>query len=152
MQEMWVWSPGQEGPLEKKMATSFSILAWRIPWTQEPGGLQFTGLQRVTHDWACTTQAGPKTFFLYISLLELKYECVDASEVWENTSTGPKHREAAHKQKITELSFATSDLDTDHFLRPFPFKFTLSPPHTTILNKGGWHFRPWPGQCSPDLG
>ena len=37
MQEMWVHSLGQEDPLEKEMATNFSILAWRIPWTEEPG-------------------------------------------------------------------------------------------------------------------
>ena len=42
--------PGQEDPLEKKMATHSSILTWRIPWTEEPGGLQYTGLQRVGHD------------------------------------------------------------------------------------------------------
>ena len=43
--------PGQEDPLEKGMATHSSILAWRIPWTEEPGGLQSIGLERVRHDW-----------------------------------------------------------------------------------------------------
>ena len=38
-------------PLEEEMATHSSILAWKIPWTEEPGGLQSIGLQRVTHDW-----------------------------------------------------------------------------------------------------
>ena len=52
MRETWVWSLGREDPLEKEMATHSSILAWRIPWTEEPGGQQFTGLQRVRHDWA----------------------------------------------------------------------------------------------------
>ena len=47
MQETWVQSLGQEGPLEKEMAPHSSILAWRIPWTEEPGGLQSMGLQRV---------------------------------------------------------------------------------------------------------
>ena len=42
--------PGQEDPWEKKMATHSSILAWRIPWTEEPGGLQSMGSQRVQHD------------------------------------------------------------------------------------------------------
>ena len=42
--------PGQEHPLEKEMATHSSILAWRTPWTEEPGGLQSMGLQRVGHD------------------------------------------------------------------------------------------------------
>ena len=50
--ETWVWSLDWEEPLEKKMATHFSILAWRIPWTEEPGGLQSIGSQRVRHDWA----------------------------------------------------------------------------------------------------
>ena len=52
MQETWVWSLGWEDPLEKGMATHSSILAWRIPWTEEPGGLHSTGSQRVGHDWA----------------------------------------------------------------------------------------------------
>ena len=52
MQETWVRSLSQEDPLVKEMATHSSILAWRIPWTEEPGGLQSTGSQRVRHDWA----------------------------------------------------------------------------------------------------
>ena len=47
---MRVQSQGNEDPLEKGMATHFSILAWRIPWTEEPGGLQSTELQRAGHD------------------------------------------------------------------------------------------------------
>ena len=50
MQKTWVQSLGQEDPLEKEMATHSSILAWRIPWTEEPGGLQSMVLQRVGHD------------------------------------------------------------------------------------------------------
>ena len=50
MQETWVQSLGQEDPLEKGMATHSSILAWRIPWTEESGGLQSMGSQRVGHD------------------------------------------------------------------------------------------------------
>ena len=46
---MQVRSLGWEGPLEKGIATHFSILAWRIPWTEEPGGLQSIGLQSVRH-------------------------------------------------------------------------------------------------------
>ena len=46
-QETWVRCPSQEDPLEKGMATHSSILAWRIPWTEEPGGLQSMGVQRV---------------------------------------------------------------------------------------------------------
>ena len=52
MQETWVQSLDREEPLEKEMATHSSILAWRIPWTEEPGGLQSPGSQRVRHDGA----------------------------------------------------------------------------------------------------
>ena len=50
MLETWVQSLGREDSLEKEMATHSSILAWKIPWTEEPGGLQSMGLQRVRHD------------------------------------------------------------------------------------------------------
>ena len=50
MHETWIRSLGWEDPLEKGMATHSSILAWRIPWTEEPGGLQSMGFQRVGHD------------------------------------------------------------------------------------------------------
>ena len=50
MQETWIQSLGQGDPLEKGMATHSHILTWRIPWTEEPGGLQSMGLQRVGHD------------------------------------------------------------------------------------------------------
>ena len=50
MQETWVSSLGQEDPLEKGMPTHSSVLAWRIPQTEEPGGLQSMGSQRVGHD------------------------------------------------------------------------------------------------------
>ena len=50
VQETWVQCLGQEDPLEKGMATHSSILAWKIPWTEEPGRLQSLGLQRVRHD------------------------------------------------------------------------------------------------------
>ena len=48
--ETWVQSLGREDPLENEMATHSSILAWRIPWTEEPGRLQSTGSQRVGHN------------------------------------------------------------------------------------------------------
>ena len=56
MQETWVRSLGQEDPLEKEMATHSSILAWRIPWTEETGGLQ-----RVQHDWVTSLSAYHKS-------------------------------------------------------------------------------------------
>ena len=50
MQDTWVPSLGQEDPLEKGMVTHSSMLPWRIPWKEEPGGLQSMGLQRIGHD------------------------------------------------------------------------------------------------------
>ena len=55
MQEMWVWSLSQEDPLEKGMATHSSILTCRVPWTEELGGLQSIGWQRIGYDWATNT-------------------------------------------------------------------------------------------------
>ena len=49
------WSLSQGDPLEKEVATYSGILAWRIPWTEEPGRLQSTGLQRVRHNWETNT-------------------------------------------------------------------------------------------------
>ena len=57
------YNPRFEYSLEKWMATHYSILAWRIPWTEESGGLQSIGFQRIRHDWAAKNFA----FFLYIS-------------------------------------------------------------------------------------
>ena len=54
-QETQVQPLGQEKPLEQEMATHSSILAWEIPWTEEPGGLQTMGLKRVRHDSATNT-------------------------------------------------------------------------------------------------
>ena len=55
MQEIRVQSLDQEDPLEKEMATHSSILAWRIPWTEEPGRLHSMGSQRAEHDWTTKT-------------------------------------------------------------------------------------------------
>ena len=65
MQESQVRSPSQEDPLEKEMATCSSILAWEIPWTDEPGGLQSMGLQRVGRNLVTKQQC------IYVSLLSL---------------------------------------------------------------------------------
>ena len=63
MWETWVQSPGQEDPPGKGLATHSSILAWRIPWTEEPGKLQCKELQRVEHDWTTDTHIEPGVGF-----------------------------------------------------------------------------------------
>ena len=60
MQETWLQSLGQEDPPEKGMATQSRILAWRISWTEDPGGLQSMGLQTVRHNWAINTHTRGK--------------------------------------------------------------------------------------------
>ena len=57
MQETQVQSLGWEDPLETEMATHSSLFAWEIPWTEEPGGLQSMGSQRIRHDLETTTTA-----------------------------------------------------------------------------------------------
>ena len=67
MQETWVWSLGGEDPLEEEMVTNSSVLAWRIPWTEEAGGLQSMTSQSAGHDWA--TNAFPFQIFEIIFII-----------------------------------------------------------------------------------
>ena len=69
VQEIQVQSPGQEDPLEKEKATHSSILAWRIPWTEEQGRLQSMGLQRVRHNCASSVpgQMGKRLLFFFFN-------------------------------------------------------------------------------------
>ena len=64
MRETWVRSLGREDPLEKEMATHSSTLAWKIPWTEEPGRLQPMGSQRVRHDCATSLLLSCNKYFL----------------------------------------------------------------------------------------
>ena len=75
---MWVLFLGQEDPLEEGMATHSSILAWGILWTEEPGGLQSMGSQRVGHDWM-TEHTGMPDYKL------LEAECVSFFSITGNT-------------------------------------------------------------------
>ena len=72
MWEIWVQSLGQEDPLEKEMATHSSLVAWRIPWTEEPGRLQSMGSQRVRHDRATNTH----TRKVHVAATEVSYKIV----------------------------------------------------------------------------
>ena len=70
MWETWVRSLGQEDPLQKEMATHSSTLAWKIPWTEEPGRLQSMWLQRVRHDWT------------FLSFLISNKTIIDVFKLW----------------------------------------------------------------------
>ena len=74
MQETGVQSLGGENPLEKEIAAHSSILAWEIPWTEEPGGLVFMGLQRVGHD--LTTKQQQQQYILLYTSITRKYRAV----------------------------------------------------------------------------
>ena len=83
MRETWLRSLGREDPPEKEMATHSSILAWRIPWTEEPGGLQSTGSQRVGHDWETSLSLSftfihlkPRLIYLYSIFRLFLFSCV----------------------------------------------------------------------------
>ena len=80
MQETWAWSLGWEDPLEKGMATHSSVLAWKIPWTEEPGGIQSTGSQRDKYNW--TTKPFTVTLSMLWELYDLYIEMlrVDMAE------------------------------------------------------------------------
>ena len=69
MRETWVRSLGREDPLEKEMATHSSILAWRIPWMEEPGGQQSMGLQRVGHDWVTSLSLSLLTTCMWVQTI-----------------------------------------------------------------------------------
>ena len=71
MQETGVWFLGEEGPLEKGMSTHSSILAWKIPSKEEPGGLHSMGSQRVGHIWVTNTPKGVFKWRFYPILKQL---------------------------------------------------------------------------------
>ena len=78
MQETWVQYLGQEDPLKEGMATHFSILAWRISWTEDPGRLQSMGLQRVRHDLVTNQKHTLCIFLVNITFMG----CVDQKFGW----------------------------------------------------------------------
>ena len=78
-QEMQVWPMDPEDPLEKEMATLFSFLAWEIPWTEEPSGLQTMKLQRVGHNWV--TDFHCHSLILYTSSVQFSRSVV--SDSWQ---------------------------------------------------------------------
>ena len=81
MWETQVQSLSQEDPLEKEMATHSRSLAWRIPWTEEPGGLQSLGLQRVGHELATSLHFTSLLFILFIIAKASDKELCDFSSL-----------------------------------------------------------------------
>ena len=73
--------PGSEDPLEKGMTTHSSILAWRIPWTEEPGGLHSIGSRRVGHDWATKQQLQQWDIYLILSRINMQQRLGDLTNM-----------------------------------------------------------------------
>ena len=104
MQATWIQSPGREDPLEKRMATHSSILAWRIPGTEEPGGLQSTGSPRVRHDLAT-----------YHTQYSIKFCCNPKINETQGTFTITYgHRQHSKKVKLPDAGIPSWGLTRQH--------------------------------------
>ena len=124
LQETQVWSLGWEDPLEKGMATHSSILAWRIPWTEEPGRLQSMRSERVGHEWATELafsnqkpQTTAKFFFLFYWVTwanVLKQGSSEVHEVWAHLTLG-----LSPSNLITLVFFRSSQLSASKNLHIF---------------------------------
>ena len=82
IQETQVQSLGQEDLLEKEMATHSSLHTWKIPWTEEPGGLQSMGSQRVGYDWVTSLYSKRYNTFKYLFIICWKFKCMQYLIVW----------------------------------------------------------------------
>ena len=93
MQKTWVWALGQEDPLEKRMATHSSILAWRILWTEEHGRLQSMWSQRAGHDWVTNRHTHTHTHTLHRWMMRIKLNKLTHGVLW----TLPDTQQVPHK-------------------------------------------------------
>ena len=139
MQETWVWSLGREDPLEKGMAAHSSILARRIPWTEEPSGLWSTGLQRVGHNWATNMQIFILVLYLVNILKPTELNTLKGSPLYVNCLTYNKRRwgerqiaareTGLYPHSLPGSSYSTSHLHlwprSRHRPRKSSFQFTL---------------------------
>ena len=117
MQESGLWPLGQDDPLKKGMATYSSILAWRIPWIELPGRLQFTGPHKVRHNWACTLLNGDRNN-------------------WVNPLFHSGHRKVFQKTKND--AFPLLQLDFLSHLTTKTILFSLVPIRGKLIEKFKW--------------
>ena len=122
MQETWVRSLGREDPLEEEMATHSSTLAWRVPWTEEPGRLQSMGSQRVTHDCATNFQLS----FSTAGLPGNSYSPFKLLQVF-------LRREILNTPRKTAISLSPSHLCRDNICILIWLKEMGMPDHLTCL-------------------
>ena len=124
-QEMQVCSLGWEDPLEKEMATHSRILAWKTPWMEEPGRLQFMGSQRVGHNWS-------NQYWVFIGRTDAEAETPvlwppDAKSwlIGKDPNAGKDWRE---QQRMRWLDSITNSRDAN-----------LSKLQDTVMDRGAWH-------------
>ena len=148
--ETWVWSPSREDPLEKEMSTHSTMLAWRIPWTEEPGWLQSVGLQRVRHDWATftSTLTCRKLWDGFHGITSgLKKSCLplrDLGHIAAQQGQEPLHRPDFPQVNLGPLILSRTDEGRRRWVCcPELKKPTLMPLHPPALKDGGsswWHY------------
>ena len=108
VQETWLQFLGGEDPLEKEMATHCSILAWKVPWTKEPGGLQSMGSQRVRHDWATNLQ------HLHFQLSSVAQSCPTLCDPTNRSTPGlPVHHQLL---EFTQTHVIESAMPASHLI------------------------------------
>ena len=126
MQETWVWSLGQEDPLEKEMETHSSILAWKIPWTEEPGGPQSMGSQKVGHNWVTNTHTHTHTHvYMYVINAVSQFSCSvvsDSATPW--TAAHQASLYITYSWSLLKLMSIESVKPSNHLIlcRPHPFQ------------------------------
>ena len=116
MRETWVQSLGREDPPEKEMATHSSTLAWRIPWTEQPGRLQSMGSLRVGHNWATSLSLS----YTYYDTLQSTGPCSLVGKIWRN------------KEYITRASCRKLQSKGDHLTQLGPHVWTRLPAEVKV--------------------
>ena len=128
MWEIWIWFVGREDYQEKRMVTYSSILSWRIPWTEEPGRLQFMGSQRVRHDWMTNTHKLTEFISKYIiQFSSVAHSCPTLRDPMNcSTPSLPVHHQLL-KSTQTHVHWVSDAIQPSHsLLSPSPPALNLS--------------------------
>ena len=145
MQKAWVQSLGWKDPLVKGMATHSSILAWRIPWKEEPGRLQSMGLHRIRYDWLTNTSV-----YRYITIKSRTHVTQSVLRVpisWIFSKSGDS---VWQKDVSFRIKSATATVELrpqrkhmDHGVLIFPRHVEVRSAHCALLWREFWPTVPW---------